>query len=163
MRRVGLWLLLAFGVMGQLAFLPLLRPLGVVPALLLVLIVLVALEATVSTGLLMAVVGGILVDLMSGGYFGLWTGVLVLEVLVAGLIRQAGIDVSRWLIGGVLIAAGSLVMALVIWVGLLNWATHWPLGWMLGVLGLEIVLNWMLMIGLRPVVRWCAAEAVGGM
>lgn len=149
-------------VVAQVSWLPFVRPLGVVPAIVLVVIVLAALESMVSRALMLAVAAGLALDLLSGANFGLWTGILVLETLIAGLVRQAGIDGTQWYVPAVLVAGGTLVLTLAIWLNLVTVASTWPVGWMTATLGIQIVLNLMVMTLVRPLVHWLAADEAGG-
>jgi hypothetical protein len=162
MKRIILWLLVVAGVIAQLSLLPMVRPFGVVPNVIVVLIVLIALETPASVSLVLAVVSGLIIDVITGTNVGLWTGVLVLEVLAIGMVRQAGIEIHGLIVGGVLVAAGIVVLTAVIWLQLLPIVNSWPLGWMMGRLILELVLSWMLMMVLRPLVRWASVGGPGG-
>jgi hypothetical protein len=159
MRRVALVVVGVAVFLAQMSFLPALRPFGVVPDVALVLVVLVGLEGTASAALVLAVAGGLVLDLASGVNFGLWTAVLVLAALVAGLVQRAGIEPGGGAVAVAMVAAGTVVMAAVIWLGMANTVAHWPVGWMLTRLGLELVLNLMVTLALRPTVRWM----VGGL
>jgi hypothetical protein len=153
-KRLGLILLAAVCVLLQTSLLPALRPFGVVPNLALAMVVLVGLEGTASMALTIAVLGGFALDLASGTNFGLWTGVLTLAALVAGLLHRAGIELGGGLIATAMVTVGTLVTTAVVLVGLANTVMHWPIGWILGRLAIELVLNLILTLLLRPVVRW---------
>jgi hypothetical protein len=152
-KLVGLIAIAVACVLLQVGLLPALRPLGVVPNLMLVLVVLVGLEGTASAALALAVVGGLAVDLASGANFGLWTGVLVVAALTAGLLRRAGVELAGPAVGMVMVAVGTVVMSVVILAGLVNVVGAWPIGALAGRITTELVLNLILMAGLRPVVR----------
>ena len=81
MRRLLLLLVLAVAIATQISLLPTLRPFGVVPDIVLVLVLLLGLRSTVSQALILALVGGIVMDLSSGTDFGMHTGILVLAAL----------------------------------------------------------------------------------
>lgn len=153
MKRVALAILVGLVVLAQMSFLPGLRPLGVVPNLALVFVVLVGLESAASITMVVAVVCGVLLDLASGANLGMWTGVLVLAALVAGLLHRAGVETDGPLVPAVMVAGGTLVVALVVLSGLVNVAIQWPMGQLLGRFVLELMLNLILMVVLRPLIR----------
>jgi cell shape-determining protein MreD len=137
MRRVWLVALVGLTILSQVSWLPALRPLGVVPNLALVMVVLVGLEGTASTAVAAAVVCGVALDLTSGANLGLWTGLLVLVAVVTGMLHRAGIETDRLLVPAVMVTVGS----------------NWPWGMLAGRFALELVLNLGLMMVLKPVVR----------
>lgn len=158
MRAVGLWrvlfvLVMVAGVLLQISLVPALRPLGVVPNIVLVMIILAGLEGPASLVLITAVAGGLMLDLASGANFGLWTGVLVLSALSGGLLRRAGIELIGGTVAAVMVLAGTVLMSVIIWAGLLPTVSYWPLGSLLGHLVLEAVLNLVVMIALRPLMH----------
>jgi hypothetical protein len=154
MRRVLFVVTAIICILLQMSLLPALRPLGVVPDLALVLVALVGLEGTASAALMVAVAGGLALDLASGAYFGLWTGILVLVALTMGLLHRAGIELGGGIVAIVMVAVGTVLMTLVIWLGLIDTVSHWPVGWLLVRLGTELGLNLALTVALRPLVRW---------
>lgn len=158
---MGLVAVAGLALLAQISWLPAVRPLGVVPNVALVLVVLVGIEGTASLAIVLAVVGGILLDLASGVNIGLWTAVLVLAALATGMLHRAGVEMSSSVVPAVLVAAGTLVMPVVILAGLLATVTQWPVGLLLGRLGLELMLNLILMMLLRPVVRRITPSGVG--
>jgi rod shape-determining protein MreD len=153
MKRVGLIAVAFIAVLLQISFLPALRPLGVVPNLLLVVVVLVGLEGTSSSALVIAVAGGVISDLSSGANFGLWTGLLVLAALVTGLIHRAGFELNGPIVALTMVFAGTVLETGVILLGLVNSVSSWPVGYLLGHLGLEVMLNLVLTVALRPLIR----------
>src|SRR5471032_2090666 len=120
MKRVGLVVIAILAVLLQVSLLPALRPLGVVPNLMLVVVVLMGLEGTASVALVVAVVGGVAVDMASGANFGLWTGVLVLAALATGLIHRSGVELGGSVVAVILVTAGTILEAIVILLGLVN-------------------------------------------
>ncbi|HEY6737162.1 MAG TPA: hypothetical protein VI322_05610 [Candidatus Saccharimonadia bacterium] len=150
-----LWLVVLAGLTfyAQVAWLPLVRPLGVVPNLALGLVVLVALEGRALGALVVALALGCGLDIISGGNFGIWMGTLVLAVLVAAWIRRSGLETGGWLVPAVLVLAGTVVMTLLVWSALVGVVARWPVGSLVGRLVLECLLNLGLMSLLRPVVR----------
>jgi len=153
MRRVALVVVVMLCLLAQVSLLPALRPFGVVPNVALALVVLLSLEAAASTALVVGVVGGLVLDLSSGANFGLWTGLLVLAALTGGLAARAGVELAGGVVAASMVAAGTILMSLVILVGVAGDVTHWP--WtklMLGVI-VQVMLNLMLTLAGRPLVR----------
>jgi len=52
------------------------------------------------------------------------------------------------------------VMTVVIWGGLLNTVSNWPVASLSGRLVTEVLSNLILVVALRPVVRWLLPESV---
>jgi rod shape-determining protein MreD len=156
MRRVRLTALVAAGLAVQLGFMPALRPLGVIPNLVLVLVVLVGLTGTATAALSVALVGGLLLDLTSGADFGLRMGIFVLAALVTGLVHRSGLTLAIPVVASVLVVAATVVQAVAVLAGMAGMVTSWPWGIVLGRLGMEVVLNLGLTILLAPLVRWAA-------
>ncbi len=154
MRRVALVLGSVACILLQMSWLPALRPLGVVPNLALVWVALVGLEGTASVTMVVAVAGGFALDLASGANFGLWTGVLVLVALTMGLLHRAGVELGGGVVALVMVAVGTLLMTLVILAGLVNVTSHWPVAALSARFGLELLLNLLLTVTLRPLARW---------
>ena len=153
MKRAALVVIVVLALVAQLSLLPALRPLGVVPNVMLALVVLVGLEGTASLALLAAVTGGLAVDLASGTNFGLWSGVLVLAALVTGMVHRAGIELQGPVVALVMVAAGTLLMTLMILAGVANAVSYWPVGNLAERFFAELVLNLLLTVALRPLVR----------
>ncbi len=163
-RRTALVAVVGLCLFMQLSFLPALRPFGVVPNIVLVLVVLLGLEATASTALVVAVVSGLVLDVGSGANFGLWTAVLVLAALTGGLAARAGVELVGGLVAAAMVMIGTILMAVVILVGVAGAVTHWPWAALMIGLAAQIVLNLILTAAGRPVVRWLvplAPETVG--
>jgi rod shape-determining protein MreD len=153
MKRLGLVAVAILSVLLQVSFLPALRLFGVVPNLVLVIVVLVGLEGTSSSALVIAVIAGVICDMSSGTNFGLWTGLLVLAALVTGLIHRAGFELSGPIVAMSMVCAGTLLETGVILLGLVNSVSSWPIGFLLGHFCVEIMLNLVLTIALRPLIR----------
>jgi hypothetical protein len=162
MRQIGLIVLGLVCIFLQVSLLPALRPFGVVPNLVLGLVILLGLESTASLALIMAVAAGVVLDLAAGANFGLWTGTLVVAALVTGLIHRAGIELQGATVAMIMVAAGTLVMAVAMWLGVAGSVSGWPLGWRIGKLGVELGLNLARVAALRPVVRAVVGQAPGG-
>jgi rod shape-determining protein MreD len=113
-RRAALALVSLAVLLLQVGLLPALRPFGVVPNLALVWIVLIGLEGSASLALIYAVVIGVSLDVASGASFGLWTGMLVLAALAAGVVHRAGIELTGSLVAAVMVAVGTVLTTVVI-------------------------------------------------
>lgn len=153
MRRYIGFFVVALAILLQVNLLPALQPFGVVPNLALVAVVLVAVYLAISEALLAGAVGGLVLDLASGANFGLWTGVLILMCLVVGVVHRAGIELDRAWVAAALVVAGTLVIAAVVWLGLAAKGAQGPAGSLAGRLWMELVINLVLVMGLRPAVR----------
>ncbi|HUD11300.1 MAG TPA: hypothetical protein VMS08_02740 [Candidatus Saccharimonadia bacterium] len=162
MKRFWLVVLAVAAVVLQTSLLPALRPFGVVPNLMLVIVVLVGLEGTSSSALVIAVAGGVVCDMASSANFGLWTGLLVLAALVTGLLHRAGLELSGPVVAAIMIAAGTLLETAVILLGLVNVVQSWPVASLLGRFGAELVLNLLLMLAVRPLIRLVVPAADPG-
>lgn len=154
MRRVALIILVTAAVILQVSLLPALRPFGVVPNLVLVVIVLSALQVVTSEGLIAAAAAGLVLDLVSGANFGLWTGVLMLVALVVGVMRRAGIELDGAVVAIGLVAAATIVMAIVIWLTFAPLAAQWSSADVAARLMIELVVNLSLTLLLRVPIRW---------
>ncbi len=154
MRRLVLLIGVAFALVLQVGFIPALHPFGVVPNIILALVVLVGLMGTATAALSIAVAGGLVLDLTSGDDFGLRLGLLVLVALACGMVHRAG-----WSLGGpavalALTAAATLLAQVTVLAGLAGVAVRWPLDVIATTLWWELALNLMLVMLLRPLVRW---------
>jgi rod shape-determining protein MreD len=150
MRRAAITMLMVMAVMLQLSFLPGLRPFGVVPNLALAMTVLVAIGAPTSEALLAAALSGFILDIAGGANFGLWTGVLMIITLVAGLLDRAGFELDRLIVVIGLMVAGTLMISLVILGTLAGRLGTLPLLGVIGGLAWELVINLMIVMALKP-------------
>jgi rod shape-determining protein MreD len=142
----------------QVSYLPGLRPLGVVPDVVLPLVALTGLMSTVSRALAVAICGGLLLDMASGSDFGLRTGILILVALATGLIHRAGLNSLGPMVALVLVAAGTVVGNIILLASLAGGAASWPVGRLLMTIGLLVVLNLVITLLLRPLVKWLSPE-----
>jgi rod shape-determining protein MreD len=154
MRRLAVFVLAGLAVILQLSLLPALRMFGVVPNLVLVVVVLIALNVATSEALLTAAVSGLVIDLASGTNFGLWMGALMLVTLVVSFVGRAGIELDGVLVALVLVGISTAVMTLAVWLPLITGVSGLavPVAWG-GRLATELVINLILTIMLRPLVR----------
>ncbi len=151
MRGATLTIIVGALLLVQVSFLAALRPLGVVPDLALVAVILVGLSQTVSRALIVGLVGGLLLDVVSGADFGLRTGLFLLAALATGLVRRAGLTLGGPLAAVALVTLATLVQTLVILVNLWSSTTQWPVALILRTLGAQLLLNVVLTLLLRPI------------
>jgi hypothetical protein len=154
MKGVALIVLSMLVFVLQLSFIPALRPLGVVPDLGLALVALVGLYGSASMALLLAVCGGLALDLVSGGDFGLYVGLFTVVALTAGFVHRAGFGLGETVMSLALVLAGTLLQDLVVLGGLVRVAVSWPIRQLLLDLSYEMVLNALFVLLLRPLVAW---------
>lgn len=122
----------------QIAGLGTLKPLGIVPNVMLVVVTLFALRLNASQALAAAVLGGWLLDAAAGGSaFGLHIAFYV--VLALGIIagRQLGVQVGASITGLVIVAVGTVVYNLAV---LATLATRVPLA-VISSIGRELCVN----------------------
>lgn len=131
-----------------------LRPFDVVPNVMLIVVVLAALWSSATTALLMAVFGGILLDVVSGADFGLRTGFFTLVALAIIAARQFGLHAESvpTALGILVLATVSFNVAILGSIGTasIEWGVVW---WRIGA---EILLNGIILIalyGLRELTR----------
>jgi len=144
---------MSLAVILQVSFLPAVRVFGVVPNIALVLMVLISMIVVTSEALIVAALSGLVLDLASGSNFGLWTGVMVLVALAVGMMQRAGLELDRIVVALVLVAAGTAVIALVIWTAIFPNVAHWPAAGLTGRLAIELVINLVLTMLLWSPVR----------
>lgn len=146
--------LMVLAVAAQISLLPTLRPLGVVPNLVLVMMVLVAVAMPTSEALIIAVVSGLILDLASGEHFGLWMGVMILITLVAGMLHRTGVELDRTWVALALVSGGTVCMSVAIWFGLAKFFSGPHLIGLAGRMSLELVLNLGLTVVFIPLAQW---------
>jgi rod shape-determining protein MreD len=142
----------------QISFIPALRPFGVVPDVGLVIVGLVGLYATASDALILAVIGGLILDLVSGTNFGLYVALYTVIALAAGYIHRAGLNWAGPLMAMSLVLVATLIQNIVILGGLVRTAAVWPMGHILAQLVTEIILNIIIVLALRPLVQWLSPK-----
>jgi rod shape-determining protein MreD len=125
------------------------RPLGVVPNVLLLVVLLAGLARTGTETVAMAVAGGLLLDFISGADFGLrmaFYSALALTVLAS---RRAGADYENfWVLMSVTVI-GSIVYNLGVLVGLSDGLVDQPWGLILSTITKEVAINLLMMLVLR--------------
>jgi rod shape-determining protein MreD len=137
----------------QLATLPALRPIGVVPNLALVCVILLASRLPVGTSLALATGIGWLLDLSSGSDYGLRTSFYLVLALVTALLRQAGSDLDNLSFLASLVIGGTVVFNLVILTNLALLHVGLPLRYVLAKVGLEVAINLVLLLLVRPLLN----------
>lgn len=106
-------ILVILAVWVQTAWFGHVRPLGVIPNLMLVLVILFGLWSNASPTLAAAIGGGLLLDLASGSDFGLRMGFYGVLALAVVAVRQLGVS-NGLLLGCALTITGTIVFNLVI-------------------------------------------------
>lgn len=150
MRRIVVIGLLGIGIVMQLSLLPAIKPFGVVPNVALIMMMLVALQLPTSEALIVAVAGGLILDISSGANFGLWTGVFMLGTLAVAMIQQAGIELERPIVAPVLVTLGTMVIAVVLWATMATRVIHFSGAIFFGRFVIELMINLILTVLLRP-------------
>jgi rod shape-determining protein MreD len=141
----------------QANFLATLRPFGVVPNLLLIVIVYVGLTRSASSTIGLGLVGGILLDLASGVDFGLRLAFYTTAALAVVVLRQMGVDFDTMWIILVSVTGGTILFDAAILAPLAANAATWPWGVILTKVGIELLLNIGLALVLLPAARWLRA------
>lgn len=98
----------------QVAWFGHIRPLGVIPNVMLVVVILYGLWSDATPALAVAVGGGLLLDLASGSDFGLRMGFYVVTVLAVIAARQFGVHAEALLTGVVAAAIGTIIFDAVV-------------------------------------------------
>lgn len=157
------WLAVLLAAWLQAAWLPFIRPFDVVPNLVLAVIVLGTLRLSVSAGLGIAIVGGLLLDLAGGGWFGWSMLVLTAVVLVIGFVNiQVGWEVDGWWVPVLVTVVATAVIACGIWLSVLAHGGQIEWSVVLKSLLLELVTNIVVVLFGRMLIdrRW---SVKGGM
>lgn len=97
----------------QVSFLPALRPFGVVPDLMLVVIAAAALTGPLVLAMVSALGAGFVLDLASGSDFGLKTGLLAITVLLCAFVSRGALQIGLQAQFLAVIVAITLVTALI--------------------------------------------------
>lgn len=141
---------LGLAALIQVSFLPTLEVAGVVPNLMVVLTVGWALLQDTRSALLWALIGGLWLDLLSGGPFGLQTISLLAVAYVAGL-GGGTIFRAHLVLPVVMTLVGTVVYSLVTLLAYLVMGRELPpAGLLLRLLALEMAYNTVLMILVFP-------------
>lgn len=149
-----LFLALGLASLLQVALFPALRIGGVYPNLVLVIVVAWALLRGVRSALIWAVIAGLWLDLLSGGWFGVYTLGLMAAAALAGLGSRTVYRPTLLLAWGMLAIATALqngIQIILLWLNhkspLLNEA-------FLRLTPREIVYNGLVMLAAYPILTW---------
>ncbi len=146
----------------QLALLPVIGPYGIVPNLALVVVVVLAARQPLTSSLAMTVAIGWLLDVGSGSDYGLRTAFYVLLALVTTSLRQFGSDLDHFSLMASVVAATTVMFNLAILANLALTHTSLPLGYIGLRIGIEIILNILLLLPLRSLAgSWGGRRSAG--
>lgn len=134
----------------QLYFLGNMRPLGVLPNLLLVVIIYAGLLRDATETLAIALGAGLILDLASGSDFGLRMAFYAVLALIVMVLRQMGADFENLGLVLATTAAGAILYNLAVLAGLAVQHGSVPLALALGSIGRELLLDLLLVVLLRP-------------
>lgn len=126
-----------------------LRPFGVVPNLVLVVILLLAIRLPASNAVALAVTSGLFLDLFSGSDFGLRTAFYVLLVLVVNLLSRQGTDFNNVSVVAGVVVAGTVVLNAAVVTDLALGGASLRLDYIVGQIGVELICN----LGLLVIIR----------
>jgi rod shape-determining protein MreD len=149
-RAILLALCVIVAIFLQISFLPALRPFGVVPDILLPVVVFVGLYGQASTALIVAVAGGLSLDIASSADFGLWTGLFVLAALACGYVHRAGVEFVT-AVAVLIVIMGTFVVSAVSLAGVFGAAGPWSA--VTYSLVLQLILNTICTILIGPVIK----------
>lgn len=127
------------------------RPLGVMPNLVLIVVILASLLTTATRAVLLAIVGGLLLDIVSGTDPGLRTAFLTLAALAAVAVRQAGVDLDSGSGLASIVALATVTWNLVLLAELSAAGGAIAAGPAAGIIAREVVVNVVLAALLRLV------------
>jgi rod shape-determining protein MreD len=94
MKQFLLIAIIIVALIFQVSFLPALRPLGIVPNLVLIVVAAAALTGPLVSAMILALGGGFILDLASGSDFGLKTGLLAFAVLLCAYVARSGLQLG---------------------------------------------------------------------
>jgi rod shape-determining protein MreD len=158
MKNLFFWLLSIALIMLQIGFVSALRPFGIVPNLILVIVIITGLQSTLSQSLTIAVIGGLALDITSGSDFGLRTVLFVLAALATGFIRRSGITLGGPSMALLIVAIGTILIDVTILISVASNVSHWPVARIFSIMGLELLLNSLLVILVLPIYRRLTSE-----
>ncbi len=153
MKTFLFWLASLALIFVQIGFVSALRPFGVVPNLILVVVVVVGLQATLSQSLVIALIGGLALDITSGADFGLRTVLLVLAALATGFVRRSGVTLNGPSIALLVVAASTIIIDLGILANVAGSVRVWPVAKLIGMIGIELLLNSLLVLMVQPLYK----------
>ncbi len=159
MNKLWIAILILATIWLQVNFLGALRPFGVVPNVMLITVALVALTATASEAIMAAIVGGCILDSLSGADFGLRTAFYSLVALgvISGV--RGGVDFEKLpqMLGLVTLATVSYNLAVL--ANLVFLRLPIPLGHVLAIVGAELAINMLILLPARPVISRVLAKS----
>ena len=153
MRTFFFWIISLAFVILQVGYVAALRPFGVVPNLILVVVLVVGLQATLSQSLIIALIGGLALDISSGTDFGLRTVLLVLAALATGFVRRSGITLLGPSIALLVVGIGTVVIDLAVLMGVAGSVGQWPFAKLLSIMAIELFINLLLVLAIQPLYR----------
>lgn len=133
----------------EISFIAPLRPFGVVPNLVLVVILLLAIRLPASNAVVLAVASGLFIDLTSGSDFGLRTAFYVLLVLLVNLLSRQGTDFNNASIVAGTVVAGTIVLNAAVVADLALSRVALRFGYIASKVGIEVICNLVLLVILR--------------
>ncbi|MBW3537971.1 hypothetical protein KY386_00585 [Candidatus Parcubacteria bacterium] len=161
MRLAVLILVVLLSVWLQASFFGAMRPLGVVPNLLLVVVIYAGLVGTATESVAMALAGGMVLDLASGVDFGLRMAFYSLLALIIVMLKRAGANFDN--VGLVLLSTvgGTLLYNAAVIVSLILSGVSLPLEAAAARVGFEVGLNLLLvLLGGRALI-WLLSRGSG--
>lgn len=132
---------------------------GVIPNVLLVLVIYAGLIGRTSDAVIMALVGGLLLDMASGPDFGLRMGFYVLSALLIAVLKQAGTDFENTPMVLAATLAGTVMYDVMAISSLLLKATVIPWPTVMRLTLVEVAVNSLLVVALRWPLGWLLGQA----
>lgn len=128
-------------VLMQIAWFSHVRPFGIMPNLVLVVVVVTALWSRATTALASAIIAGLLLDLVSGADFGLRTAFFTVATLAVIALRQLGVYAESFLMAVATVVICTVAANLLIVLGVIGntGGIDWPT--VLQRIAIEAVLN----------------------
>ena len=158
-RTLGILLIALLAGWTQIYFLATWRPAGVVPNLLAVVVILAGLAWRVSETLILALAGGLLLDLASGSDFGLRMAFFSLLALLVAVLARLGMDFDNLGILLLLLLGATIIYNLAVIANLVLAGEAIDWGVVAGRAGLEFGFDALLLILLR-LLRWGRAANI---
>lgn len=139
------------------------RPLGILPNLFLVVLLISSLIVPTSEALMMGLGGGLLLDFVSGSDFGLRTAYFCFLVLLIVVIRRTGADFERWSMKLAAIISATILYDAAILLTVLNSQLLQHFQIIGGIVVLETAFNVGLLIVLNRPLRYMLASPAPAM
>ncbi len=151
MRNAVLTVVTVAAVWIQVSFLAAWRPYGAVPDLLAVVLVAAAVALTATETAAIGLGGGLLLDLLSGADFGLRLAFYTFLALALVMVKRGGVALEQAAPQLLTVAAATLIFNVAVLAGI--WHHLHPFSLVLGRVGAEMVLNGLILLAIRPLVR----------